>query len=137
MVMADTNRMDETLEALFVAARRDVPDLPPGLLARVLADADAELAARSAPRALDVPAPRGSVLAALLGELVLAIGGWRAISGLATATVAGVWIGFAGVGSLSLTAADLLGGGTETYASVNLLPGDDVFALASGTEDAQ
>lgn len=137
MVMIDTNRTEEELETLFAVARREVPDLPPGLLARVLADADAELAARSQPRVPAAPARRGSALGAMLAELVLVIGGWRAISGLATATVAGVWIGFAGVGSLSLTAADLLGGGTETLGSVNLLPGDDVFALALGTEDAQ
>ncbi len=70
----------------------------------------------------------------VLGELLAAIGGWRAVSGLASATVAGVWIGFAGVGNLSLTTVDLLSGG-ETLAVLNLLPGDDVFALASDLGD--
>jgi hypothetical protein len=35
-------------------------------------------------------------------------------------------------------AADLLtGGATATLATVNLLPGDDVFALAMGLEETQ
>lgn len=132
--MADMNQTDEMLEKLFETARCEVVDLPPGLLARVLADADAELAARTAPPLRAAPTRRTSGFMIVLGELLAAIGGWRAVSGLASATVAGVWIGFAGVGNLSLTTVDLLSGG-ETLAVLNLLPGDDVFALASDLGD--
>lgn len=134
MVMVDSKLAAQDLDALFAAACREVPDLPPALLARVLADADAELAARSRPTFRPAPSVRGGVLA----ELLVLIGGWRAVSGLATATVAGVWIGFSGLGNLSVTAAELLGvSRTDTLATVNLLPGDDVFALAMGLEETE
>ncbi|WP_372840692.1 hypothetical protein [Phaeovulum sp.] len=132
--MADVKQTDEMLEALFDEARFEAFELPPGLLARVLADADAELAARTAPPPRATAARGISGFGAVLKELFGAIGGWPAVSGLASATVAGVWIGFAGVGGLALTTADLLGG-DETLAVMNLLPGDDVFALATDLGD--
>ena len=131
MVMADRKFAPQDLDALFAQACGDVPDLPPGLLARVLADADAELAARSRVAPARAPVARAGILA----ELLALLGGWRAVSGLATATVAGVWIGFSGLSGLPDMATALLGApATETLASVNLLPGDDMFALAMGLE---
>ncbi|MBW6505840.1 MAG: dihydroorotate dehydrogenase [Rhodobacteraceae bacterium] len=129
--MADRKFAPQDLDVLFAQACSEVPDLPPGLLARVLADADAELAARS--RA--APAPRPVLRLGIMAELLALLGGWRAVSGLATATVAGVWIGFSGLSGLPDAATALFGmAATETLASVNLLPGDDVFALAMGLE---
>lgn len=137
MAMADRNHQADELDTLLAAASRELPELPPALLARVLADAEAELAARAAPR-LPMAASRPAAAAGgILADLLALIGGWRAISGLATATIAGVWIGFAGLGTLSVTAADLLGVSSDTLVTVNLLPGDDVFALAMGLEDTE
>ncbi len=86
---------EQELEALFQALR-DVPEDPsPDLLARVLEDAYAEqdaLAARAIPEpepTAPQTAPRG-----LIRSILDAIGGWPAVAGLATATVAGVWIGY-------------------------------------------
>ena len=86
---------DSELDLLFEAAR-DVGPLPsPDLLARVLAEAEA-LQPRPPELAAPVP-PQGAraVSAGLVGGLLAAIGGWAAVAGLATATLAGVWIGYA------------------------------------------
>jgi hypothetical protein len=94
MTMSDHNGRDpiETgrLEAAFAKLRGDAPQPSDALLARVLADADAETAVRA--RAGDAPASRSPwhsrwrALAALLG-------GVQGIAGLATAALAGLWIG--------------------------------------------
>lgn len=90
MAMADDRDHDlDLLEAAFgaarAAARGPVPD---ALMARVLADAGT---ARSPTVPASAPAPRWRGLRAL----VTAFGGWPALGGLATATVAGFWLGFA------------------------------------------
>ena len=78
---------DDTLKAMFGAARKAPPDPSEALLARITADAAREHAAR----ARRVPArhpPKG-------WREALGFGGWPAVIGLATAGVAGVWIGVA------------------------------------------
>ena len=82
---------DATLDALFAAARAAPAPVPDALMARVLADAAAEMprAAVPAPAVRVVPAP--GWIAALTGFL----GGRSAVAGLAAAGLAGVWIGFA------------------------------------------
>ena len=79
-------------------------------MARVMADADAVLAERSAGPA-QVVVRQGWLGAALKG-----IGGWPALAGLATATVAGIWIGFAQPGSLGSVADGVL----ETQSAYDL-----------------
>ena len=80
----------DPLEAYFAAARAVPPAVPDALMARVLADAAAEITARGAP----VP-PRGAVRESLWSQLVAALGGRGALAGMAAAGLAGVWIGFA------------------------------------------
>ncbi|QUS34795.1 dihydroorotate dehydrogenase [Falsirhodobacter algicola] len=74
------------LDDLFAAARRTSPDMPPDLFARVMADAEAEAAER---RRLVRRVP--TTWSRLRG---LFAGGFGATAGLATAALAGVWIGF-------------------------------------------
>lgn len=66
------------LDAAFDAARNAPPQMPIGLSARILADAEAHL-------------PRASVFERLMS----AIGGTAGLGGLVTATVMGLWIGVA------------------------------------------
>ena len=80
---------DASLDALFAEARETAQSAPDDLLARIKADADAEQQ-RSGSKARQ-PEPRKNAAARLLD----ALGGWAAISGLATAAVTGIWIGFA------------------------------------------
>ncbi|WP_415184027.1 dihydroorotate dehydrogenase [Phaeovulum sp.] len=133
--MDKTDKAHDPLEAFFGAARTAAPEPGMALLARVLADAEAETRARHPLAALaHAPKPRMGGFAALLA----ALGGWRAVGGLATATLAGVWIGFAGVDRLEDMSAGYLGvGGAEVLGTVDLLPDEDVFAFALGTEDGR
>lgn len=66
------------LDAAFEAARNAPPQMPIGLSARILADAEANL-------------PRAS----LFERFMAAIGGTAGLGGLVTATVVGLWIGVA------------------------------------------
>ena len=78
--MTDLN--DDILDDIFAQARAVAPTPSDDLIARVLAGATVPQSARQ-------PAPRRS-----LGQQVLdLLGGWTAVSGLVTATCAGVWIG--------------------------------------------
>lgn len=74
---------DDPLEKLLADARDDVPDLPPALAARILADARAHQ-----------PSPARGAGWRPWG-IVGALGGWPAMAGLAAASMAGVWIGVA------------------------------------------
>ena len=73
------------------------------LLARVLADAD-EVQAGFAP----VPTTR-PVTGSLWERLRDGLGGWPAVSGLAAATVAGIWIGVAPPASVADVTATFFG----------------------------
>ncbi|RYH11631.1 hypothetical protein [Tropicimonas sp. IMCC6043] len=81
--------MERELDACFEALRAAREEPSPELLARVLADGYAEQDARTAV-APAAPAPRRG----WLRNLIDMIGGWPALAGLATATLAGVWIGY-------------------------------------------
>ena len=75
------------LDAAFAAARDAQPEPSDALMARIMADAAAVQAGR-------VAAVRPSARRARRGAKVLALlGGWPALGGLVTATVAGVWLG--------------------------------------------
>lgn len=72
-------RIDDPLEAAFAAARQTPPDLPEGLLLRVMADAQAQM-----PVAERRPFWR---------QVVGTFGGWPAMAGLAMTASVGVWVG--------------------------------------------
>ena len=110
--------VDEMLEeALDLARAEAARPAPEALLARVIADAARE--ARPARAA----GPRPGRLAAALASL----GGWPALGGLATAGVAGLWLGF----SPPLAVEDLGGWLGATGASADLLLPDDYFSDTS------
>ncbi|GGH55756.1 hypothetical protein GVY41_11680 [Frigidibacter albus] len=125
MTMADPHKMTETdmeLEAFFSAGRAAAAEPSAAFLARVLAEAEAVQAGRIAP----APPPRQGIWAGVLS----ALGGWGGAGGLATATIAGVWLGFAGVqGSGTLTA--FLAASDEAAITLELIPDFDSFALAA------
>lgn len=73
-----TQRDNFDLEATFDAARAGPPQMPDGLLARIVADAEAVQP--------QVP---------LWRRLMAAVGGPAGLGGLVTATVAGFWLGVA------------------------------------------
>lgn len=79
------------LDAFFAAGRAAAPDPSEALLARILADA-AEVQV-SATAAADARRGRGPF--GLWAGLLAALGGWPAVAGLASAAVAGFWIGAA------------------------------------------
>lgn len=89
--MADKAERDDRLEALFAEARDGA--LPPGLAARVLADA-AEVQAELAADAV-VPRPAGSGQTGLAWRpgWIAALGGWGGASGVALAGLVGLAIG--------------------------------------------
>ncbi|SMR71450.1 hypothetical protein SAMN04488030_0967 [Aliiroseovarius halocynthiae] len=78
---------DDDLELFFEAARRDAPKPSEAFLSAIMADAQTQL-----PNVQTKPATLQKQ--GWLGSILSAIGGWPAAAGLATATVAGVWIGF-------------------------------------------
>ncbi|MEM7731958.1 MAG: dihydroorotate dehydrogenase [Pseudomonadota bacterium] len=85
--MSDASEKPDPLAANFTALKTQAS--PPGddLMARVLADADARQAAFMAP-----PVARRQPV---LVRFMALIGGWPSMAGLATAGLAGVWIGMA------------------------------------------
>ncbi len=109
---------DEMLEAAFAQAR--TPDMMPSeaLLNRIMMDADS----------VSAVAPVAKRPKQKLGAMILdAIGGWTAFGGLATATVAGLWIGVAPPAALTDLSAGLWG----TTIEVPLLE-SDMFAGLEG-----
>ena len=103
------------LDALFADVRdAEVPEVSDGVMARILADADAALA---------LPALRSP--RAGWRDWVTALGGWPAMGGLMAAGVAGLWIGVAPTGTVSDVMAGVLG---ETVA-FEVFPDADIFGL--------
>lgn len=93
--MTDRRDMNEDgLETLFAQARAAPPPLPEGLMARVLADAEAVRPRAGGPA---------------LRRLLAAIGGLPALGGLITATCVGFWIGAAAPLGLPDLGAEVFG----------------------------
>ena len=99
--MMMTNPNDDMLDDLFASARAQTTQPSDELMARVLADA---VAVQSAQSAFADAAPPG-----LWDRMLDVLGGWPAISGLAAATVAGVWIGVAPPSTVQDLTADIVG----------------------------
>ena len=115
--MSDDKDMDR-LDDLFAQARAEQPVPSDAVLSRIAADAAAWQ---------PEPAPRHGFLA----ELLEGIGGWPALGGLVTATMAGLYLGFAQPELVSPTGlAQLSETGVEDATgefSFTVFPGDDLF----------
>lgn len=114
---------DRALEEIFAAGRATAPEPSATLMAGILADADTALAARAAPAPLRAGGPRvGS-----LGRILSGLGGWPAVAGMVTATIAGAWIGFASPDQLNALAGGVLlpaGESGAAYELEDILPAD-------------
>ena len=106
---------DHNLDSLFAAARAETAVPTASLTARVLADAEGLWAQ---PKAVAAPRKPG-ILQALSGLF----GGSGALAGMATATVAGLYIGYAQPVETGFVTLVL---GTET-ADIELMPGLDAL----------
>lgn len=125
MAKTDKNMQDDPfLETLFETARAD--DIQPSetLMSAIVADA-----AKHQPRDEPLAAPSAPARpkAGFWRDLAAAIGGWPSMAGLVSATVAGVWIGFAAptqVETLSggLILSDSIAYAEGTYSLEDLTP---------------
>ncbi|MEO0750984.1 MAG: hypothetical protein AAFY25_04215 [Pseudomonadota bacterium] len=121
--MSDAPFEPDPLERDFRALKAHAA--PPGddLMARVLADADAVQAAAMA------PPPRAA--SSFGTRFVRLIGGWPSLAGLATAGIAGVWIGLTQPAAL-IEGSQALLYGDQTMALVDLDPGFGFSDLDGG-----
>jgi len=119
--MAETDTELERLKGYFEAAKRQTPDLPEALAARMLADAATVQAARADRVSAREFAPRPG----LLRQMIDALGGWPVVAGLAAACAAGVWLGFAPPAFLP----DPAGLVVQSQAGQDLSYGDDLEAM--------
>lgn len=108
---------DDDLDSLFAAARSAAPRPSPDLAARVLADAEGLLAITPA-----LPQPQAR-RPSFWAALAAAFGGSGALAGMATATVAGFYIGFAEPMNSGLVTS-VLGG---EIAELDMMPGIDAL----------
>lgn len=114
---------DTDLESLFATARAEAPLPSAALTARITADADAVQAGFK-----PVPVP---VRARRWSGWIAAMGGTGVMAGLATATLAGLWLGFAQpapVLTLTQTVSDAFAADAGLGA-VELIPSLDAFGL--------
>jgi hypothetical protein len=117
------------LDDLFAAARAAAPQPSATLLARIEADALRLLPGSDLPPARR-PVPQRRSLRGLFADAVGAIGGLAGAAGLATATLAGLWIGLAQPQGLSVLTEGLTAplGVDIAFDSVELIPSFDPFA---------
>ena len=97
--MTDRQKMTEDLDAILAQAASEKDDLPAGLAARVLGDAD-QVLSEQVLRPVRRPAT---------GAFRWLPGGWQGLGGLVAATCAGFWIGISPPDMLPDTGAVLLG----------------------------
>ncbi len=117
---------DAMLAGFFSAGMGHAAPPDAVLLARIL---DAGLAEQAAIARLREPFARGGTSAAAprsFAGWLAGLGGWGAVTGLATATVAGIWLGFSPPTGLAELADGVLGtslsGSSGTIDLVDLLP---------------
>lgn len=125
------SRNDDDITALrahFEAGRNHRPEPSEALLARVLADAVQVQVARAAQATSSGVEPARET--GLWRQVLRGLGGWPALTGLATATVAGIWIGLSPASGIEA----YLDPGDPAYV-VDLDPWQ-TFDLASMTEGA-
>ncbi|SPF75976.1 hypothetical protein ALP8811_00971 [Aliiroseovarius pelagivivens] len=123
MAKTDNQPIQENeLDLFFDAARQDAVEPSDTLMAAILADAQAHL-----PVVDPLPTPKAHKNS-WISSVFATIGGWPAAASLATATVAGVWIGFTQPVQLETLSGGLVLAGdyatTDTsYALEDLAPG--------------
>ncbi|MDF1669216.1 MAG: hypothetical protein P1U83_06350 [Roseovarius sp.] len=100
--MTDNKNNMVELDALLAEVRADTPVPPDGLIARITEQASVEQKAFMKP-------PAKATRPGVLGQFIQALGGWPALSGLATATCAGVWLGISPPQSMEFAAETYLG----------------------------
>ncbi|MDE9449327.1 hypothetical protein J3R80_02455 [Aliiroseovarius sp. Z3] len=146
MAKTDKNMLDDhELEAFFNAARNDTATPSDALMAAILDDAATEQAGRDAsPSSLkDKSLVQGKDRRQRRGfwaDLRASMGGWPALAGMATATIAGVWIGFVSPAQLEAMSGGLVLSGdystsAQTYVLEDFAPsylGTDVFMEDEG-----
>ncbi len=122
--MTDKDFETDDLSLYFDAAKEVPPTPPNALMRRVLDDA---LAAQPG----EVRTSRQSFWVRRWQEFAGAVGGWPAMAGLATATVAGVWLGVAPPAILPDATGAYLATDANTYL-VDVAPdlGFDLFEEA-------
>jgi len=131
-----TQEPDGRLDALFAQARAAEHRPPDDLMARVMADAAAQTAARTVGESAvqpAVPSARGMHAKGKprprsrgWSDLLSGLGGWPAFGGLVAATASGIWIGTVQPAALADWTAHTLGTGL----TVDLVATDDPFGLA-------
>lgn len=109
---------DALLETFFDEARAAAPSPSRTLVERILADAENQ----QAPLAPTTRRPAPS----LLSRLRDALGGWGGVGGLATATIAGLYIGFVQPSPLGLA---IVTGDTVDVADVSSWTDSDFWPL--------
>lgn len=119
-MMVDNEREKFDLDGFFDAAKAQNPEPSNALMARVMAQA-LEIQIENAPEIRVMPAPKPNNI---WGAMLAAIGGWPAVTGLATATVAGVWIGFSATLGVGDAMVSVLASGQDVYV-VDAFPGFD------------
>ncbi|MBV7409230.1 dihydroorotate dehydrogenase [Maritimibacter sp. DP1N21-5] len=131
MTKRELNDDDHLLESYFAAGRTEIPTPSAELLGRIMADAERIAQARQGAAPARAPSRRPFLMA-----LAAAVGGWPAFAGMATAAVAGVWIGAAAPEALSTVTGGLLAPANEVYQIEDLAPGYGAL-LALDLEAAQ
>lgn len=96
-----TNPNDDDLVALFAQARSADTSPSDDLMARILGDADAVQDGFTPVQTSENPG--------LWARMMDALGGWPSLSGLAAATVAGIWVGVAPPSAIEELTATVLG----------------------------
>ncbi|WP_371169086.1 hypothetical protein [Aliiroseovarius sp. 2305UL8-7] len=125
MSKADNNvSHDQELDALFDAMKAQQPEPSEALVSAILRDAEAE---QTGAQQHGHEKPPSKPHVGIWTKLVASIGGWPAVAGMATATVAGIWIGFAAPTELETLSGGLILSGDyvvaqETYALDDLSP---------------
>lgn len=111
--MTDRQTDKDELDLFFQAAKRTAPTLSDAALARMTAQALDVQAGFAAPK-VTRPAARGG----RLSQLFATLGGWPAMASLATAGVAGLWIGVMPPAALETLAMSI--GATSSVAEDDL-----------------
>lgn len=106
--MAEKECENNILDEYFKVARHRPPTPPNALMARVLADAVAAQDASERPRGARAPSRPWR-------DFLRVVGGWPAMAGLASAAVAGLWLGIAPPAALPDAANAYLGLGDAGY----------------------